>query len=157
MTGLVFLLLGVMPAAEPVAGDGPDTVIVCPAEFREALRPWLDYRAGQGHSFAMVANTETSDGIRRRIREVAEGGDLRFVLLVGDADADAEQRRRCVPVHRAKAEVNVLWGSEPHIAADNWYADLDDDRTPDLAVGRLTADSPDELRRIGRASCRERV
>jgi hypothetical protein len=31
------------------------------------------------------------------------------------------------------------------IATDNYYADLDDDSSPDLAVGRLTADTPDEL------------
>jgi len=144
MTTLVLLLLGVMPTA-----DGADTVVVCPVEFRAALQPWLKYRAGQGRSFAMVSNTGTPDVIRQRIREVGQAGRLRFVLLVGDADVgsdgESDLRRRCVPVHRAEARVNILWGSEPHIAADNWYADLDDDQTPDVAIGRLTADSPAEL------------
>jgi peptidase C25-like protein len=44
--------------------------------------------------------------------------------------------------------VNVKWGSEPQIATDNWYADLDDDQVPDLAVGRIPADTPAELARI---------
>ena len=42
----------------------------------------------------------------------------------------------------------MLWHSPPHIATDNWYADLDDDGSPDVALGRLTADSPEELRQI---------
>ncbi|HYW78904.1 MAG TPA: C25 family cysteine peptidase, partial [Thermoguttaceae bacterium] len=152
MSVLLLLLVGVLPAAEPIPGNQADTVVVCPAEFRAALQPWLAYRAAEGHSIAMVSNTDSPDGIRRHIRQVAQAGRLRFVLLVGDADVgtDGESGPRscCVPVHRAKARVNVLWGSEPHIAADSWYADLDDDQTPDVAIGRLTADSPDELRQI---------
>ncbi len=42
----------------------------------------------------------------------------------------------------------MLWGSTPYIATDNSYADLDGDRVPDVALGRLSAKSPDELRRI---------
>ena len=40
------------------------------------------------------------------------------------------------------------YGSEPSIASDNGYADLDDDALPELAVGRLAADTPEELSRI---------
>ncbi len=43
------------------------------------------------------------------------------------------------------ARVNVRWGSEPDIATDNWFADLDDDGLPEFAVGRLPADSPAQL------------
>jgi hypothetical protein len=46
--------------------------------------------------------------------------------------------------------VNVKFGSEPTIATDNWFADLDDDGLPDLATGRLTADSPADLDRMVR-------
>jgi hypothetical protein len=53
-----------------------------------------------------------------------------------------------VPTHYVPAVVNVKWGSEAEIASDNWYADLDDDRIPDLAVGRLTTDSAGELGRL---------
>ena len=119
----------------------PDTVVVCPEAFREALRPWLAYRTRQGHSLAVLSNTEGPAEIRRRIRQLAKAGRLKFVVLVGDAepdmDTDPAVRKRCVPIHLAKAQVNVLWGSEPLIATDNYYADLDDDRIPELAVGRL--------------------
>jgi hypothetical protein len=61
---------------------------------------------------------------------------------------DPALKARCVPMALAKAKVNVSWGSEPLLATDNWYADLDDDQIPELAVGRLTAGSPEELQQI---------
>ena len=146
MSAALAILLLALPQA------GPDVVVVCPTVFRQALEPWLDHRQRQGHHIDVWSGTSSSQQIRRRIRDVAEGGGLRFVVLVGDAEPGSKDNpavgARCVPVHWEKAEVNVLWGSEPHIAADNWYADLDDDRVPDVAVGRLTADTPGELSRI---------
>lgn len=130
----------------------PDTVVVLPQVFRQAMEPWLEHRAGQGHRISLVPAELSAEEIRGRIRRVAEGGSLRFVVLVGDAEPamrfDSGVRARCVPVHWAKAEVISLWDSPPHIGTDNWYADLDDDDVPDVAVGRLTADSPGELSRI---------
>lgn len=130
---------------------GPDTVVVCPDEFHDALKPWLEHRAKQGHTVRMVSAADPPESIRRQIRRLASRERLRHVVLVGDAWPSFERgssRARCVPVHWAKAEVNVRWGSEPHIATDNWYADLDDDDVPDLAIGRITADTPEELSAI---------
>ncbi|OHB69194.1 MAG: hypothetical protein A2V70_02160 [Planctomycetes bacterium RBG_13_63_9] len=146
VSAVVLVLLLALPQA------APDTVVVCPDEFREVLQPWLAHRSRQGHVVALVSNADSADAIRRRIRDAAKGGRLRFVVLIGDADPtlsrDASVRARCVPAHYAKAEVNVLWGSEPHIATDNWYADLDDDEIPELAIGRITADTAEELGKI---------
>ena len=131
------------------AAPAPDVAVVCPVEFREALTPWVEYRALQGHQVALLSNQGTAADVAGRIQEVARQGKLRFVVLVGDAemgmDQDAELRARCVPAHYVEAKINVRWGSEPTIATDNGYADLDGDRVPDVAVGRLTADSPAEL------------
>ncbi len=143
------LLMAMALAMSPTAGDA---VVVCPDAFREALAPWVAYRQAQGHQVVVVSNTGTPEQVRERIRQHARQGDIRFVLLVGDAgptrsEAPAE-RSRCVPLHWAKAEVNIAWGSEPHIGTDNWYADLDDDQVPDVAVGRLTADTPQQLSRL---------
>lgn len=150
MTALLLtLVLAAPPAAPPL---GPDVVAVCPESFRAALQPWVEYRQRQGHRVAVVSNRGTIEEIRQRIRQVAEGGALRFVLLVGDAaptrSESADQRNRCVPAHWAPAEVTVAWGSEPHIGSDNWYADLDEDQAPEVAVGRLPVDSPAELSRL---------
>jgi hypothetical protein len=126
-----------------------DTVVVCPQEFRQALEPWLKHRRAQGHRVAVISNLLLPAELRAEVRRIAAGGHLRALLLVGDADPAMDQnaalRRRCVPTHHAQAVINVRFGSTPEIATDNWYADLDDDRVPDLAVGRLTSDSAAEL------------
>ena len=135
-----------------IPSAGPDVAVVCPPAFRESLQPWLARRRHQGYSVVLLSNDGTEDQIRRRIRQAARQGKLRYVVLVGDADPAAGHdpllRSRGVPTFRVEAKVNVLWGSPPHIGTDNPYADLDDDRIPDVALGRLTADSPEELSRI---------
>ncbi len=134
------------------AGQNVDTLVVCPQEFRQALTPWLKYRESQGHRLAVISNLKSPIELRAEVRRVAAAGSLRFLVLVGDADPAmsrrAEVRKRCVPTHHADAVVNVRFGSEKEIATDNWYADLDDDRVPELAVGRLTCDSAAELSKM---------
>jgi hypothetical protein len=146
-TLLLMLVLGA-PSHEEV-----DTIVVCPQEFRQALVPWLAYRRGQGHRIAVISNLPSAAHIRTEIRRIAAAAPVRHLVLVGDADPamehDPSVRQRCVPAHHAAAVVNLKFGApEPDIATDNWYADLDDDRVPDLATGRLTADSPAELERM---------
>jgi hypothetical protein len=140
-------------ALTPVAfAAEPDTVVVCPALFRQALSPWVQYRSLQGHTIVLVAGELAPQEIRAEIRKVAQGKQLRFVMLVGDAnpalESDPAVRMRCVPTHYVPAKVNVAWGSEAEIATDNWYADLDSDQVPDVAIGRLTVRSPLELATI---------
>ncbi|REK07495.1 MAG: hypothetical protein DWQ37_21425 [Planctomycetota bacterium] len=143
-------ILAVVLCASPAAGA--DTAVVCPREFREALAPWLAHRRQQGHQIVMLSNLGSPDEVRASIRRVAAGGNLRFLLLVGDADPElysvAAVRRRSVPAHYSKAVVNVQFGSTREIATDNWYADLDEDRVPDIAVGRLPCDSASELSQL---------
>ncbi len=131
-----------------------DTAVVCPQGFRPALAPWLEYRQAQGRRIALIDNRGTAEQIRAAIRQVARPGKLKAIMLVGDALSPATRAAgdatKTIPVHLAPAKVNVHWGSEPQIATDNWYADLDDDQTPDVAVGRLTVDSAAELSRVVR-------
>ena len=134
--------------------EAPDTAVVCPRAFLSALEPWLQYRERQGHRVTLISNTLSAEEIRAAIRVTAKSGGLKYVLLVGDAepaaDHDPEIRARCTPTYWVQAKVNVRWGSEPEIATDNWFADLDDDRLPDVAIGRITADTPEELAAIVR-------
>ncbi|MEX0676521.1 MAG: C25 family cysteine peptidase [Pirellulales bacterium] len=147
MTSALLTLLLCAPAP-----TGIDTAVVCPAEFRQALEPWVRHRRSQGHRVAVISNQKSPVGLRSEVRRIAAAGELRYLLLVGDADpamhANSAVRRRCVPAHYAKAVVNVQYGSTSEIATDNWYADLDDDRVPEIAVGRLTCDSAEELSRM---------
>jgi peptidase C25-like protein len=136
-------------AAEP---QPVNAVIIAPREFLPALQPLVEHRQQQGHRFAYLSNTGSPADIRAGIRKLAAAGDLKYVVIVGDAKpaarVNAAVAARCVPTHLQPAVVNVKWGSEPQIASDNWYADLDDDQIPDLAIGRIPADTSAELSRI---------
>lgn len=130
--------------ARAVDPNAPDTLVVCPAAFREALRPWLAYRASQGRRITLAEPPRTAGALRDSIRSVAASSALRWVVLVGDAGSEPGQ----VPTCEVPAKVNIHWGSEPEIATDNPFADLDDDDLPDVAIGRLPADTPADLSRL---------
>ena len=130
------------------AAPAYDTVVVCPREMRGSLAPWIEHRTRQGHSIGLMDTSNSPEQVRRGIRDAARGKSLRYVVLVGDAplvQRPAEANSRQVPTHYQKATVVSRFGSEPTIATDNWYADLDDDALPDVAIGRITADNPAEL------------
>jgi len=126
-------------AATTAAGD---TLVVCPTGFRAALAPWESYRREQGHVLDVIPPPRTAKELQQAVREAARKRDLQFVVLIGDVDV--------VPTCYVDAKVNILWGSEPTIATDQLYADLDGDRTPDVAIGRIPADSPAELAAVVR-------
>ncbi|HLA84480.1 MAG TPA: C25 family cysteine peptidase [Thermoguttaceae bacterium] len=141
-------------ATAPTAAKNA-VVAVCPDDFRPALAPWVAFRKAEGYDVRVVSNAGTSKEIRRRVRAAVPGGRPKFLVLVGDvptdmdgkspAGADASEAARCVPAPYAKAKVNLYFGSEPRMPNDAWYADWDDDGLPDVAQGRLTADTPEEL------------
>jgi hypothetical protein len=134
--------------AAPLIG-APDTVVVCQAEFRPVLSEWLDYRQRQGHRVLVIPPEESAEAMRATIRGVGASGQLKFLVLVGDVPHAAARRtsegEASVPTNYLPAKINSRWGSEPTIASDAPYADLDGDYRPDLAVGRIPADSSDEL------------
>ncbi|PHS02972.1 MAG: hypothetical protein COA78_19590 [Blastopirellula sp.] len=138
-----------------------DTVVVCPPAYLEAMQPWFDHRAKQGHEIELITETESKEKIKAAIRKVAELGKLKFILLVGDVDTHSSPATSTtavteigsgilspavVPTHIEEAVVNVHFGSEPQFATDNWYADLDGDKLPDYAIGRLSVKTADELK-----------
>jgi hypothetical protein len=125
-------------------GIAADVLVVCPAEFRDPLAPWETYRESQGHALLAIEPPQTSAELRATIRTLAKQNQLSYVVLVGDV-RHARGDVSVVPTCYVNAKVNVRWGSEPTIATDQLYADLDDDSLPDLAVGRIPAHSPSEL------------
>lgn len=136
------------PNAAPI---GSDVAVVTNPVFHEALKPWLTHRQRQGHRITLVSNNGSLAEIRARLRQVAADEKLRFVLLVGDTiGAEGRAVRTLTQVPTAYAEATLLpkFGGTPHIATDNAFADLDDDGVPEVAVGRLTADGPEELSRM---------
>src|SRR5262249_6482196 len=98
------------------------------------------YRIGQGHGFVRIAAERTPEATRARIFESIPPERLRYIVLVGDVES--------VPTFHVEAKVNINFGSEPTIATDNPYCDVDGDGVPELAVGRLSADSPGDVKRL---------
>jgi hypothetical protein len=126
-----------------------DVVVVCPPEFRAELQPWVEYRTRQGHRIALLKPMSNPNDMRESIRRVAGQGRPSHLLLVGDVP-ESPQQTGGVPTHYVPAKINIRWGSEPEIASDHPYTDLDNDQLPDMAIGRLPVDSPTELRLLVR-------
>jgi len=140
---LIALALSATPAApQPLPEAAPQVaVVVCPESLRPALAPWIAHREAQGYTLRLLPSQPTPEALRERIGEVATREKARFVVLVGDVGTAAGG----VPAFVHEAKVNVLFGGGPDIASDNGYGDLDGDQVPELAVGRLSADTPAEL------------
>ncbi len=120
----------------------PDTLVVCPAAFQRTMLKWCDYRERQGHVIKMVAPPLGVKELKQTIRWFAKSGSLRHVLIVGDV---GDRNHLNVPTDFVKARVNVLFGSDPEIATDNPYADLNSDGLPDLSIGRIPLDTVAEI------------
>ncbi len=129
-----------------------DTLVVCPEPLRPALAPWIEYRTQQGHQIELVSARGEAAEIRERLRRAADGQPIAAVLLVGDTDirgrVDEPKAFYRLPTFYETSKVVVQYGSEPTIASDNRYGDFDDDGLPDVAVGRLPVDTPEELKRV---------
>lgn len=126
-----------------------DTVVICPAEFQPEMTRWISFRENQGHGIVMIQPKPTAAGIQTQIRLLAKNYPVKNLLLVGDCYAKKRHQYHFPPIvarGTVRAKVNVKFRSEPIICTDNIYADLDDDRIPDLTIGRLSVDSPAELR-----------
>lgn len=137
------LVLAMVPLA--IETENVDTLVICPTDFQAALQPWVQHRQKQGHRIAVRPPSSAPQGIKFLIREFANAGDLKNVVLVGDS-ADAKvAREHLVPTDYIDAKVNVKFGSEPEIATDHTYADLNGDNLVDLNIGRMPVDNANEL------------
>ncbi|MEZ6094986.1 MAG: C25 family cysteine peptidase [Pirellulaceae bacterium] len=121
--------------------DKADTLVVCSAEFKNALARWLEYREGQGHRFVICEPPDNAYELATLIKKIAAENKLQTIVFVGDAGHDVNE----IVTDFRPAKVNVLFGSDPEIATDNPFADLDSDGIPDVALGRIPANTPEEL------------
>jgi hypothetical protein len=149
---LLLLLLPFAVIAAPPAG--PDTLVVCPNEFRPALVQWEKFRRDQGHVVAVVGVPTSAEQLKTTIRRMNQNGALKYVVLIGDEPNAQDSRVRAmqvtVPTNYVPGEVNIRWGPEKEIASDTPYGDADGDGAPDIAVGRIPARSATELAAVVR-------
>lgn len=128
-----------------------DTLVVCPQVFQGEMIRWIKHRESQGHGILMIQPGQDMFELQARIRSYCKRFTIRNLVLVGDCyskTVELNQVSPTVPRGTVRALVNVKFGSEPIICTDNVYADLNDDLIPDLTVGRLSVDSPAELRTV---------
>jgi len=142
--------------------NGESVAVICPPVFRKALEPWVRYRLNQGYKVYVLEEPKprNNNGNRvpyttpaflksRILALVHSDPSVKYLLLIGDAAPELKSEpsasERLIPTARVEALVISGFGKEKEIATDNYYADLNDDNFPELAVGRLTADTPEEL------------
>lgn len=127
--------------------EGTDVFVVRPAAWAPALKSWKAYREQQGYSVTELDAEGGQEAIRARIAQLAAGEDspLRFVLLAGDVRTAAGE---LLPTFYHRSTAMSQFGGEPSIATDNPYADLDGDHVPELAIGRIPADSAEQLEAV---------
>lgn len=134
--------------AAPDPESGVEWLVIAPEAFRGALGELVARRKAQGLAAAFVSveaaraaggvDLPAHEALRRFIARAATSWPepkLRFVLLVGDADRGSEDG---IPAGGRDA-LGAGW-----TATDGWYARVDEDEIPDLAVGRWPARTPAE-------------
>ena len=122
-----------------------DTLVLCPFDFQPALAKWLTYRREQGYQVRVESPAPIAAGIKRQIQIVAATNPLKRILLVGDSADPFTHFQQLVATDFVASQVSVFFGSEPEIATDNTYADLDFDGLPELTIGRIPVDSATQL------------
>ena len=122
-----------------------DTLVLCPPRFSAALQPWITYRESQGHQIHVVAPASNAFEIKRQIRHFATTGHLKYIWLIGDTPSFGKANDSTISTDYLPAQAIRKYGSDPEIASDQPFADLDDDHVPDLVIGRLPVNTPNEL------------
>lgn len=154
-TFLSWMTCVALAASTPLSGAEPrpaslgavDTVVVRPAAWAQALGPWKAYREAQGHHIAELDTAADSRTVRAAIAQVAaaQAEPIRYVLLAGDVCADVAIN---IPTCYYDSTAMSQFGGDATIASDNPYADLDGDNVPELAIGRIPADSAEQLQQV---------
>lgn len=126
------LALSLILAQEPV-----DYLAVAPRALAAALEPLLKHRQSQKLTVRLLVFEELKGSIGDAVR----AHKPRFLLLAGDAPA---LPTTLVPSPVLKDDFTGM-PFEPDIATDSPYGNLEGDHLPEVAVGRLPADTAAEL------------
>ena len=126
-------------------------IVVRPSAWSRALVAWKAHRAVQGHRIIEVdaelgqrAIQATivrlaSEAAQRQKTDPRESG-LGYVLLIGDGNL-GPANAPVLPAWYRPSTAMVKLGGDKEVATDNPYADIKGEEIPDLAIGRIPADS----------------
>ncbi len=115
-----------------ITADG----LAAEAEAIRAYRQSTCYVTGlltMSEIIAEMVGEDIEAELKMRIGSAYEGRNPArpfFVLLVGDADEFTSTDPELIPAPSVNISVTT-------VTSDNWYADVDGDNIPDLAIGRL--------------------
>lgn len=135
-----------------------DYLIITPSAFADVLQPLVKHRAARGLMIKLVDVEQVYDAfshgvsdphaIRDFLTYVREGWGAptpRFVLLVGKASYDDHDYLK----GPNKNLLPTFLVPTPHLgeaASDNWFVASDRDAHPTIAIGRIPAKTPEQLR-----------
>jgi uncharacterized repeat protein (TIGR01451 family) len=139
------------------AANGAELVIVTDDALAGAAAGLAAHRSAQGISAMVVPVGAIMDEFNHGLRDPAAiraflararaawAVPPRYVLLAGDGGYDYRDYLGHGDCVVPPAMVRTPWGL---FASDTWYADLDGDRVPDFAVGRIPARTAAELQAV---------
>jgi hypothetical protein len=135
---------------------GAEYIAIGPPDLLASLQPLLDFRSQTGLSVLAVPLQSVYDqfngglpepeAIRSFLRYASQSWQLRprYLLLVGDGSYDPQGFQAAPEANRLPVFlVNTVYGGET--GSDVVFSQLDEDRSPDLAVGRIPAQTPEQV------------
>jgi hypothetical protein len=140
------------------AAQGADLVIISHRNFIQSVAPLAGLRRSQGLGVSVVDVEDVYDEFSYGAHTPQAVKDFlfyaanhwskapRFVLLVGDASSDP--RNYLGLGDQDFVPTKLLDTVYIHTASDDWLADFDGDRVPEMAVGRLPVGTPAEAERV---------
>jgi len=150
----------VRPASPPLTApsEGADYVVIAHPSLREAVMPLVRWRAAQGLRTKVVTTEQVYDYFSHGLADPAALREFlrwavrewpppppRFILLAGDASYDPCDRLNG-PFKNLVFTYLLPTQQMGETASDDWFADLDEDGLPDLAIGRLPAQDAKQMR-----------
>ena len=145
------------PSPLETPANGADYIVIAHPSLVEAVQPLLTWRQEQGLRTTLVTTEQVFDRFSQGVPDPAAITDFlrwastewpgpapRFVLLAGDASYDPRDfsngpNKDLVPTHfHPTTEMGET-------AGDNPLADITGDGLPDLAIGRLPAQTPAQM------------
>ncbi len=153
------------PVIEPYTPSGikskeGDYVIITHKDFADAVKTLADYRALQGYRAAIVNmgdiydefgdGLETPHAVRAFLKYAFDNWSTKplYVLLTGDATVDYKDLSGNGVKSGIKSYVPAYLYNYPglgEVPGDNWFADVNDDVSPDMNIGRIPAKIPDDV------------